>query len=153
MIVNGNVKEIHMMKSIGIHNDRVKEHNNNLLVHRERGNVPLPLDQSTTIDLMPSCFVARTSMKVGVEVVLLAEFVREGDASDQFAPVALDGVDVEEHHEARKQTDKHQQEDDDLAAFAVQVHAAKADVGQEGEGQEEAGDEATDVGEVVDPGQ
>lgn len=91
-------------------------------------------------------------MEVSVEVVLLAEFVREGDAGEQLAPLALDRVDVEEHHQAREEPDEHQQEDDDLTALAVQVHAAEADVGQEGEGQEEAGDEAADVGKVVDPG-
>lgn len=92
-------------------------------------------------------------MEVSVEVVLLAEFVREGDAGEQLAPLAFDRVDVEEHHQAGEEPDEHQQEDDDLTALAVQVHAAEADVGQEGEGQEEAGDEAADVGEVVDPGQ
>ena len=92
-------------------------------------------------------------MKVSVEVVLRAEFVREGDAGEQLAPFTLYGVDVEEHHEAGEEADKHQQEDEDLAAFAVQVRAAEADVGEEGEGQEEAGDEAGDVGKVVDPGQ
>lgn len=67
-------------------------------------------------------------MEVSVEVVLLTEFVREGDAGEQLAPFTLDRVDVEEHHEACEEPDKHQQEDDDLAAFAVHVHAAKADV-------------------------
>lgn len=97
--------------------------------------------------------VLQLSVEVGVQVVLLAELVREGDAGEQLAPVALDGVDVEEHGEPREEPHKHQQEDDDLTALAVQVHAAEADVRQEGEGQEEAGDEAADVGEVVDPGQ
>lgn len=104
---------------------------------------------------MPSCcaHAVHTSVEVRVEVVLLAEFVRERDASEQLAPFTLDWVDVEEHHEAWKEADKHQQENDDLTAFAVQVHAAKADVGQEGEGQEEARDEAANVGKIVDPGQ
>ncbi|MED6274683.1 hypothetical protein CHARACLAT_018790 [Characodon lateralis] len=115
-----------MMRSIGIHKDGVKEHNNNLSVHRERKYFPY---QSTTIDLIPSCFVAHTSVKVGVEVVLLTEFVRERDAGDQFTPVALDWVDIEEHYEARKETYKYQQEDNDLAAFAVHVHATEANVG------------------------
>lgn len=92
-------------------------------------------------------------MKVSIEVVLLTELVCEGDTRKQFTPLALDWVDVKEHHQARKEADKHQQEDDDLAAFAIQVHAAEADVGQEGEGQEEARDEAAYVGEIVDPGQ
>lgn len=80
---------------------------------------------------MPSCcaHTVHASVEVSVEVVLLAEFVREGDAGEQLAPLTLDWVDVEEHHEAWKEPDKHQQEDDDLTAFAVQVHAAKADVG------------------------
>lgn len=96
---------------------------------------------------------ARVSVEVGVEVILLAELVCERDAGEQLAPLALDGVDVEEHDEAREEPHEHQQEDDDLAALATQVHAAEADVRQEGEGQEEARDEAADVGEVVDPGQ
>lgn len=96
---------------------------------------------------------AQTSVEVGVEVILLTEFVCEGDASEQFAPFTLDWVDIEEHNKAWKETNKHQQEDDNLTAFAVQVHAAKTDVGQEGEGQEEARDEATNVGKIVNPGQ
>ena len=79
---------------------------------------------------MPSCCARTgdTSVEVGVEVVLLAEFVREGDAREQLAPITLNWVDIEEHHKAWKEPDKHQQEDDDLTAFAVQVHAAEADV-------------------------
>lgn len=104
---------------------------------------------------MPPCCARSVpaSVEVSVEVVLLAEFVRERDAGEQLAPFALDRVDVEEHREAWKEPHKHQQEDDDLAAFAVQVHSAEADVRQEGEWQEEAGDEAANVGKVVDPGQ
>lgn len=96
---------------------------------------------------------AQLSVEVGVEVVLLAELVRERDAGEQLAPLALDRVDVEEHDEPRKEPQEHHQEDDDLTALAVQVHAAEADVRQEGERQEEAGDEAGDVGKIVDPGQ
>lgn len=91
-------------------------------------------------------------MEVSVEVILLAEFVCKWDARDQLAPLALDGVDVEEHHEAREEADEHQQEHDDLTALAVKVHASEADVWQEGEWEEEARYEAADVGKVVDPG-
>lgn len=51
---------------------------------------------------MPSCcaHTVHASVEVSVEVVLLAEFVREGDAGEQLAPLTLDWVDVEEHHEA-----------------------------------------------------
>lgn len=81
--------------------------------------------------MMPSCCAqtVHTSVEVSVEVVLLAEFVREGDAGEQLAPFTLDWVDIEKHHKARKEPDKHQHEDDNLTAFAVEVHAAKADVG------------------------
>lgn len=92
-------------------------------------------------------------MEVGVEVILLAELVCERDAGEQLAPLALDGVDIEEHDQSRKKPHEHQQGDDDLTALAVQVHAAEADVRQEGEGEEEARDEAADVGKIVDPGQ
>lgn len=92
-------------------------------------------------------------MEVGVEVVLLTELVCEGDAGEQLTPVTLDGVHIEKHHEAGEQPQEHHQEDDDLQPLAVHVHASEADVGQEGEGQEEARDEAKDVGKVVDPGQ
>lgn len=104
---------------------------------------------------MTSCraHATRASVEVRVEVILLAELVCERDAGEQLAPLALDGVDVEEHGESGKKPHKHQQEDDDLTALAIQVHAAEADVREEGEGEEEAGDEAADVGEIVDPGQ
>lgn len=108
---------------------------------------------ATPLGHAPTATPTQVSVEVGVEVVLLAELVCERDAGEQLAPLALDGVDVEEHHQSRKEPHEDQQEDDDLAALAVQVHAAEADVRQEGEGQEEAGDEAADVGEVVDPGQ
>ncbi len=50
---------------------------------------------------MPSCaHTVHVSVEVSIEVVLLAEFVREGDAGEQLAPLTLDWVDVEEHHEA-----------------------------------------------------
>ena len=92
-------------------------------------------------------------MEVGVEVVLLTKLVGERDAGEQLAPLALDRVDVEEHHEAGQQAQEEGQRGHDLAALAVHVGAAVADVGEEGEGQEEARDEAADVRKVVDPGQ
>lgn len=79
---------------------------------------------------MPPCWAhsVHFSVEVSIEVVLLAEFVREGDAGEQLAPFTLDWVDIKKHHKAWEEPHKHQQEDDDLTAFAVQVHAAKADV-------------------------
>lgn len=93
------------------------------------------------------------SVEVRIQVILFAELVREWDTRDQLAPLALDGVDVKQHHEAGEQPHKDQQKDYYLTALSVEVHASEADVGQEGEGEEEARDEAADVSEVVDPGQ
>lgn len=92
-------------------------------------------------------------MEVRVEVVLFAELVGERNAGEQLAPLALDGVHVEEHYESGEQAHKHHQEHDDLTALAVHVHAAEADVGQEGEREEKARDKSADVGEIIDPGQ
>lgn len=132
------------MIGVDAHTDRVGEKETQAQSHCSR-DVPR----------MSRCcaHVAKLSVEVGVEVVLLAELVRERDAGEQLAPLALDRVDVEEHNEPREEPHEHHQEDDDLTALAVQVHAAEADVRQKGEGQEEAGDEAGDVGKIVDPGQ
>lgn len=92
-------------------------------------------------------------MQLSIQVVLLAELVCEGDAGEELAPFAADGVEVEEDHQAGEEAGKDQLEDDDLAPLPVQVEFAEADVGQEGKGEEESADEAADVGEVVDPGQ
>lgn len=94
------------MSDIGIHTDRVKKttnkHKHIGIVHREGGRAETGACQSTAFDLMPPRCArsVAASVEVSVEVVLLAEFVRERDAGDQLAPVALDRVDVEEHHQA-----------------------------------------------------
>lgn len=90
-------------------------------------------DACLSVPEAPPLFRASRSMEVRVEVVLLTELVGERNAGEQLAPLALDGIDVEEHHESGEQAQEHHQEHDDLAAFAVHVHAAEADVGQEGE--------------------
>lgn len=102
------------MSDIGIHTDRVKKTQVYCQCSQRRGQCPSPTRaewkhrladifcQSTSFDLMPSCcaHAVRTSVDVSVEVVLLAEFVREGDAGEQLAPFTLDWVDIEEHHKA-----------------------------------------------------
>ena len=92
-------------------------------------------------------------MELSIQLVLLTELVSEGDAGEELTPLAADRVEVEEDHQAGQQAQEDQLKDDDLAALAVQVELAEANVGQEGKGEEEAADEARDVGEVVDPGQ
>lgn len=92
-------------------------------------------------------------MELSVQLVLFTELVRERDAGEELAPFTAHRVEVEEDHQAGQQAQEDDLEDDDLAALAVQVELAKADVRQEGKGKEEAADKARDVGEVVDPGQ
>lgn len=90
---------------------------------------------------------------MGIQVILLAKLVCQGNAGDQLAPLALDGTHIKEHHESGEDAQEQREWDEDLAALAVHVHAAEADVGQESERQEETRHEAADVGEVVNPGQ
>lgn len=68
-------------------------------------------------------------------------------------PLTADRIEVEEDHQASQEAQEDHLKDDDLAAFLVQIELAKADIGLEGEGEEEATDEPQGVGKVVDPGQ
>lgn len=77
-------------------------------------------------------------MDVCIEVVLLTELVRQRNACEKLTPLALNRVNVEEHSEAGEDAQEKRESHKDLHPFAVHVHAPKADVGQEGEGEEEA---------------
>lgn len=83
-----------------------------------------------------------SSVELSIQLVLLTELVSEGDAGEELTPLAADRVEVEEDHQASQQAQEDQLKDDDLAALAVQVELAEANVGQEGKGEEEAADEA-----------
>lgn len=91
-------------------------------------------------------------VNVLVYVVLLAEVAGEGKAGEVLQPVPVDGVDVEPDNEGRKQThvDQHGHADED--ALPVRVKGPEGDVGEEGEGEQQAADEAKYVRDVVDPG-
>ena len=65
----------------------------------------------------------------------------------------MDGVAVKPRHERGEQDNVDCQGHDDEEAFAALVECPKGDVGQEGEGEEQAAEEAEDVGDVVDPRQ
>lgn len=104
------------MSGIGIHTDKSKKKNTSILsLFTEKGTAPQStqgqsgdtdwLMSSVSPHLLTCCLpvvltLSDASVEVSVEVVLLAEFVRERDAGEQLAPFALDRVDVEEHHEA-----------------------------------------------------
>lgn len=83
-----------------------------------------------------------SSVELSIQLVLLTELVSEGDAGEELTPLAADRVEVEEDHQASQQAQENQLKDDDLAALAVQVELAEANVGQEGKGEEETADEA-----------
>lgn len=64
---------------------------------------------------------------MSVQVVLLAELVRDGDAGEVLAPVALHRVDVEEDGQCGEQAQEHQQEDADLDTLPVHVRTPEAE--------------------------
>lgn len=68
-------------------------------------------------------------------------------------PAPVDGVDVEPDEERGQQADVDQEREHDEDPLAVLVEGSEGDVRQEGEGQQQAAQEAEDVGDVVYPGQ
>lgn len=93
------------------------------------------------------------SVELGIQAVFLAEIVSEGKAGEDLTPLAANGVEVKQHHQSGEEPHEDQLENNDLTPFSVQVKFAKADVWEEGKGQEEATDKATDVSKVVYPGE
>lgn len=61
-----------------------------------------------------------------IQVILLAELVRDGDAGEVLTPVTLHRVDVEEDSQGGEQTQEDQQEDADLDPLPVHVRTPKA---------------------------
>ncbi|TNN69502.1 hypothetical protein EYF80_020336 [Liparis tanakae] len=68
-------------------------------------------------------------------------------------PVPVDGVDVEPDDERGEQPGVGHHGHGDEDALPVLVEVPEGDVGQEGEGEQQAAEEAEDVGDVVDPRQ
>lgn len=64
---------------------------------------------------------------MSVQVVLLAKLVCDGDAGHVFAPIALDGVDVEEDNEAGEKSQEDQEEEADLQTLPEHVRAPKTE--------------------------
>ena len=64
---------------------------------------------------------------MGVQVVLLAELVCDGDAGQVFAPFTLHRVDIEEDGQGGQKPQEDQQEDTDLQPLTVHVGTSKAD--------------------------
>lgn len=98
-------------------------------------------------DCTPPC-----SVELSIQLILFAELVSEGKAGEELAPLAANGVKVKQHHQSGEEPHEDRLENDDLTPLSVQVKFAKADVREEGKGQEEATDKATDVSKVVYPG-
>lgn len=88
-----------------------------------------------------------------VDVVLFAELAGEGQAGEVLQPVPVDGVDIEPDDQRGEQAQVDQQRQQDQDTLSVLVEVAERHVGQEGEGEQQAAEEAEDVGDVVDPGQ
>lgn len=88
-----------------------------------------------------------------VQIILLAEPVSERQASEVLNPVPVNRVHIEPDHQRCEEPDEDQHRDDDHDSLAVLVHRAKGDVGQEGEREQQAAEEAKDVCNVVNPWQ
>lgn len=80
----------------------------------------------STSPVSADCFRGRPSEEVSVQVVLLTELVRDGDAGEVLAPVALHRVDVEEDGQGGEQAQEHHQEDADLDTLPVHVGTPEA---------------------------
>ena len=88
-----------------------------------------------------------------VYIVLFTELAREGQAGEMLQPVPVNRVNVKPNDEWRHQPDVRQHGDSDEDSFPILVEGPEGDVGQEGEGEQHAAEEAKDVGDVVDPRQ
>ena len=91
-----------------------------------------------------------------VDILIRTEILREGDAGEILAPLALLGRHRVEHGQqgAKHQHGRHQANNDgDDAARVCAFLAVKGNIGHEGVGEQEAGEEADNVGVVVHPGQ
>lgn len=90
------------------------------------------LEQNKLLD-----FLIAVSVEMRIQVVLLTKLVCQGNAGEQLTPLTLDGMDIKEHHKTREDAQEECERDKDLAALAVHVHAAEADVWQESKRQKE----------------
>lgn len=88
-----------------------------------------------------------------VDVVAFTELVCEGQAGQVLQPVPVDRVNVKPNDERGEQPGVDHHRDGDEDALPVLVEVPEGDVGQEGEGEQQAAEETEDVGDVVDPRQ
>lgn len=93
------------------------------------------------------------ALNVMIDVVLLTKLIREREAGEVLQPVPINGVNVKPNNERSKQPDVGQQRHPDEDAFPVLVERTEGDVGQEGKREQQAAEEAENVGDVVDPWQ
>lgn len=68
-------------------------------------------------------------------------------------PVPVNRVNIKPNDEGREQPDVGQHRDSNEDTFSVLVKGPEGDVGQEGEGEQQAAEETKDVGDVVNPRQ
>lgn len=109
--------------------------------------------QSISLLAQQMCQTASTLVANGVVIVAFAELAGKGNAGEVLKPLPVDGVDVEPDDKWGEKPNIHEQRQNDEHTFAVLVEGAEGNVGQEGEGQQQAAEEAEDVGNVVDPRQ
>lgn len=92
-------------------------------------------------------------LNVMVYVILFAERVCEGQASEVLQPVPVDRVNIKPNDEGREQRNVGQHWEANEDAFSVLVKSPESDVGEDGKREQQTAKEAKDVGNVVNPRQ
>lgn len=92
-------------------------------------------------------------VNVVVYVILLTKLACERQTGEMLQPVPVNWVNIKPNDEGREQADVGQQRDSNEYTFPVLVKCPEGDVGKEGKGEQQAADEAKDVGDVINPWQ
>lgn len=90
---------------------------------------------------------------VVVDIIFFTELACERQTREVLQPVPVNRMNVKPNNEGRKESNVGQQGNGNEDTFAVLVRCSEGEIGQEGEGQQQAAEEAEDVGDVIDPGQ
>lgn len=92
-------------------------------------------------------------LDVVVDIIFFTELSGERQTCEVLQPVPVNRINIKPNNEGRKEPNVGQKGKADEDTFAVLVRGSKGEIRQEGEGQQQAAEEAKDAGDVIDPGQ
>lgn len=121
----------------------------------EENQVPLtPLgDIGWSYEVQPAFTLVQHALDVVVYIIFGTERACERQTGELLHPGPGNRINIKPNKEGRKQSNEGRQCQSSEDAFSVLVESAEGEIRQEGEGQQQAADEAKDVGDVVDPWQ